>query len=70
MHGQIHSTTCQQILGLDLGKFNSVWCIYEFPYYEGAVRSIDRVGRSGSIDNWLGDNGWSDVISSPRPCPA
>ena len=29
MHGPNHSITCQRILGLDLGKFNSVLCIYD-----------------------------------------
>jgi len=46
MHGQIHSTTCQQILGLDLGKFNSVLCIYDPATHEHHFGSVQTTPQT------------------------
>jgi hypothetical protein len=51
-------------------KTSAAWCLYRDQHYEGAVRSISRYALSGYHDNWLGDNGFSDNVSSLRPCPA
>ena len=46
MHGLAHSTNVTRILALDLGKFNSVLCVYDPATHDHHFESLQTTPRT------------------------